>query len=47
MAEAKTVTVYHPDLPIKRQIDADLKDRYIAAGWKASKPKGFEEPESE
>jgi hypothetical protein len=48
MAEVKTVTVYHPDtanLHISREIPADMKARYEAAGWKTTKPKGFDRAE--
>ena len=47
MTKAKTVTVYHPDTAAPREVEANMKDRYLAAGWKATKPKGQDAPASE
>ena len=43
----KTVTDQHPDLPISREVPADMEDRYVAAGWLASKPEGADAEKSE
>jgi hypothetical protein len=45
MAESATrITVYHPTLSAKREVDASLKDRYKAAGWMLSEPKTATSP---